>query len=410
MIGVRFGRLPSALVPSSLSLTVSPDGGWADDLGSAQQVAQYYNGRTYFAYLNGQSGDVCVRYYDHATGTVSAETTLMVGLSTDTAHASPVLLVREPDHRIVVAYTSEASPSLRCRVSTNPEDIATFGAEIDINDEAGLGASEYTYPHIIQLNDESGAPIYLFVETYVDGTTQTWGYTRFDGTSWSRLVEFFQEPAQYGYLAFSKTSETRVDILATNKAHSATPPGKLYHCYFEGGNFYRTNGQMITSLFPFSTASMTEVFDGTAASSTVQGRQVMFASDGSPRALFREYRGAGDHRWRWGSWNGESWTTVEVCNNGWDADDGRLTVAAGACMDPDDPATLYISRNVGGTNQMFRFDSTDTGTSWRVLKMTDGASGSVRPVPVHGANGLRVLWLNGDSDPNPLFACGIRGR
>lgn len=409
MIAGRFGRLAPRLIPSSLALTATPDGGWADDLGSTQQAAQYYNGRTYFVYLNTQTGDVEIRYYDHTTGAVSPETVVRAGLSTDASHASPVLLVREPDHRIMVVYTTMAGAGLWGRVSTNPEDISSFSPEFDINVEAGLGGSEYTYPHIVQLNGEPGEPVYVFVETRVDAVTQTWGYTKHDGTSWSRLVEFFQEPSAYGYMSISKVSETRIDILATDRAHSQPPPGSLYHCYFEGGDFYRTNGQLIGGLFPFSTSLMSLVYDGTATSSTTQARQVMFGADGLPRALFRDYRGGGDHRWRWAAWNGEAWSSVELCDGGRDADDGRDTVAASACMDPVTPQVVYVSRDTGGINQIFRYTS-DDGVTWRAMRLTNTVNGNVRPVPVHGSQGTpRVLWLNGESDPDPAFACGIRG-
>lgn len=402
----------SIIAPATdvVTLTSAPAGGWADQLATHQQVAQYYNGKTYFVYTRGDNGNVCVRSYDHATETTSAETVLRASLTTDAAHGSPTLLVRDSDKKIVVAYTSEARANLYMRISSNAEDVSAFAAEVDL--DAQITGTKYTYIHLLQLLGETSDPLYIFVQTNTGGGTQTWGYSKSTdgGATWGAKVDFFQEPSDLAYLSATKTSETRVDILVNNAPLTFHPdPNALYHCYFEGGNFYKTDGTQITASQPFAASSMTLVYDGSASTETSNPGKVKLGADGHPRALFPTYRGSADHRWRWAKWNGSAWSSVEVCQDGWDADDGRDTVAAGGCLDMTANGRAWISRNVSGVNQVFRYVTSDDATFYET-QWTTGSPGKVRPAPVwNGPSDLTVLWLVGDSDPPPAFSVGIAG-
>jgi len=410
--GLRYVVVPLLGNPASTAvqtITTAPAGGWGD-LSTAQQVAQYYDGKTFFAYTKGTSGDVCAASYDHATGAV-VETVLRAALTTDVAHGSPVVLLRESDKRVLVAYTSQANAALYLRISASPADVSLFESEVNLDTQ--IGGTLYTYPQILQLLGEANDPIYIFIETNVTGTTQTWGYTRSTdgGMTWSAIVDFFNQPAAFGYVSVTKTSESRVDVLATDGALSATAPISPYHCYFSGGSFFKTDGTAIVAALPFSTAAMTQVYDASVENVTSQIKQVVLGSDGHPRALFHTYHGTTDHRWRWGRWTGTAWTTTEVCDSGWDSDDGRSTVSAGACLLPDNPNVIYASRSPsGGTNQIFRYTTPDDGVTFREEQLTTGTPGKVRPLPVvNAASDLAVLYLEGTSDPPPGFSAGVRG-
>ena len=68
-------------------------------------------------------------------------------------HANPSLQVR-PDGRLVVFYSRHVGPAMHYRVSTQPEDVTSWGAPQTIPTNSP-GIRGYTYPNPIRLEDES---------------------------------------------------------------------------------------------------------------------------------------------------------------------------------------------------------------------------------------------------------------
>ena len=102
------------------------------------------------------NGDIDVLALDDPTGTVY-QTVLHPDLVADD-HAAPGLEVL-PDGRIAVFYAGHVGNAMYYRVSTNPEDVTSFGPEQTVPVNV-LGPYGFTYANPIYLSAEHRT--YLF--------------------------------------------------------------------------------------------------------------------------------------------------------------------------------------------------------------------------------------------------------
>lgn len=250
-IGYGLDYRPSpATLDDPFAITSAPDGGW---LLTTRPKAWYLNGRTYFAYVQGTNGDVEIRYWDHATRTPSASFTLHAALQADT-HAAPSLAIRQSDSRIMAIYTRQVGPAFYKRLSSNPEDISAFAAEVDL--DTYIMGSAYTYPMVWELGDESKWHLW-----YRSGNaTRRWARVTSsdDAATWT-AGQAIIDMTDTSYIITQKTSEGRIDILASNGSPGTDTDVSVYHCYYSGGSFYTTDGTLIGASLPFSQTSMTLV-------------------------------------------------------------------------------------------------------------------------------------------------------
>ena len=108
--------------PGPFVLTTAPAGGWTQ---IPEAHAIYYNGHTYFGYVNGANGNIEIRSYNHATGITSAATVMHAALDSPAdTHDAPGLLIRDSDKHIVASYSAHNGAALYVWISTNPEDIS----------------------------------------------------------------------------------------------------------------------------------------------------------------------------------------------------------------------------------------------------------------------------------------------
>ena len=122
---------------------------WFQDPRAIHYVGQH--DRTYVGYVT-TKGDIDVLALDDPTGTVY-QTVLHPNLVADD-HAAPGIEVL-PDGRIAVFYAGHVGNTMYYRVSTNPEDVTSFGPEqtVPVNVPGPYG---YTYANPIYLL--GGAP------------------------------------------------------------------------------------------------------------------------------------------------------------------------------------------------------------------------------------------------------------
>ena len=376
LLGIGGGAGFTLPPEASFAITAASEGGW----GGNHANPTYYNGKTYFAYVDGTAGDVVVASYNHSTEAV-VQTVLHAALSDDMVHAEPTLLVRASDHKILVCYTGFDTGHCYLRISTSAEDVSSFAAEVDL--DAQLSGGVYLYPHLMQLDNGT---IYLFLRRDVgpgvpaiDGAP--WGYaTSTDGgATWSALTTFFVETGAFaGYIEASKTSGTRIDFTATSIPSGSTPPASLYHAYFDG-TFHKTDGTALS--LPFDTADMTLVWSAVADSAISSIVRVVLDA-GSPVILVVGTYGGANHV-RYATYSG-SWSSAEILS---DFTGGLALI---------DGTSAVIGQVVGGVTQVFRYSALDV--SMITEQLTSGTDHSFRAIPViDAASDLKYLWLEGSS-------------
>jgi hypothetical protein len=384
-------------------LAASPDGGW-NALGKPN--AAYYNGKTYWAYVTGDDGDVAIRSYNHLTGEISAATTLKAALDVDD-HAPPTVLVRASDRRILVAYCGHNDANLYTRLSTNPEDISSFAAEVDI--DASLGGTAYSYPSLIQLTGETNDPIYLFVRRVSGGASQTWGYsTSTDGgATWSALTTFFSVSGRWGYVTQVPNGDARIDFFAQDgSAGAGDATVSVYHFYLEGGAWFESDGTSAGSL-PLDETDLTVVHSGATGGSKHIASIVPDPETGYPVVAYKVFTAATTADYRWGRWTGSAWSTAAVAGDGYFAVNYQ---SGDLCLDSKRPTVVYASRDVDGTMQLFRYHTRDRGATWSEEQLTDEPVDAIFPTsPFNRGAALPVLWMAGTWTNATTWATGTYG-
>lgn len=403
---LRVPRYPD--VPSQLwrDIVKMGDPGGVSAGGTANPAATY-NGTTYIAYVD-PAGNARVASYKHTSGVVAISPPIVTGLF-DNWHATPAILVRSSDHKIVIAVP--AVSHFYVAISTNAEDVSAWGAASDI--AATLGSADpYVFASLFQLSGES-AKIYLVYATegsthYLCFSTSTDG-----GSTWAAQTQLFST----GTTAFSicgvsnSDGTNRIDFLVSDGQAGTDASASLYHFYYTGGSYYKSDGILISHAFPLPPSSLTKVFDG-ATNGLVRAPNCIITNGGSPVATWAAFNSGGsgfNENYWYGIFNGGSWTVNKI------ADSGSLEEIPGTaegCVCPDilSPDIVYVSKKVSGVWQMFKYETPDSGATWTSTQLTTDASqggldGNVKPYPpVNAVAALRVIWLCGVYGPQSIGA------
>lgn len=407
------GRLTAASDVAISGLSAAPfsasaDGAWC---WFSDPRAVYYNDHTYIAYVK-SNGDIAIRSYDHATHVTSAETVLHATLEVDD-HDNPAILVRASDHKIIVFYSKHdgADKVIYERISSNPEDISAFAAETTI--DPASGAALYSYVNPVQLTGEASSPIYLFYRRHdLAFANARLAYTKSTdgGVTWSAQTLV----ADVTYHKVAQNGNARIDFAVSNHPGDPVDHG-IYHFYYQGGNYYQTDGTLISAGLPLAVGDLTQVYDG----STTAGWVWDVAIDRStnyPVVVYATFPGGVvDHRYNYGQWSGASWVTNQIAAEGggtiYAAPGAQDYYSGGVVLDHENPQIVYLSKIVGGQFEVYQYWTVDGGTNWQNIALTTGsASKQIRPVAVRNhANDLRVVWLSGTYTTYTNFALSILG-
>src|SRR6185312_8935658 len=88
----------------------------------------------------------------------------------------------------------------------------------------------------------------------------------------------------------------------------------LYHIYYTGGNYFKSDGTPIVTSLPLGSSDLTRVWDG----SSLRGWNwdLAMGADGNPVVVFAVLVTNSDHRYYYGRWNGSAWVTTQIAAAG----------------------------------------------------------------------------------------------
>lgn len=387
-------------------IAAAPSGGWT---WFQEPRAVQYNGVVYFGYVNG-SGDIAIRTINATTLAVSAETVLHAALEADD-HDNPTILIRDSDKRIIVFYTRHGGAQMYKRVSTNPEDISAFDAEVDL--DASLGGAAYTYPSPVQLLSEANDPIWLFYRDPVDDNTTAMRYSKSTdgGATWAAQTLLYSDSGRSAYWKVTSDGLGRIDFAVSDGHPFYDATVKIGHFYYEGGTFYQTDGSAFVGAPPYDFTDVSEIYAGSP-----KGWVWDVAVDsvtGYPRVTYSTWPSKDDARLHWARWTGTAWESHEVATGGSkDFAQNQSYYTGGIVLDHEDTNVVYCSREIDGQYEMWRYTTADNGSTWTGEQLTFRSGGiNIRPVSIrnHGAN-LAALWLYAPYYAGYLtYSAGTRG-
>lgn len=307
-------------------------------------------------------------------------------------HASPSLLVRSSDSKILAFAAAHNGSAIYTYLSTNANDPSAFGAETSI--DASLGRDIYSYPNPVQLTDETNDPIYLFFRADDSGTRHYYYSTSTDqGSTWAAATKLLSNNGDSvshpPYVKLVQNGNDRIDFFCTDGHPQHSASNSIYHFYYEGGNFKKTDGTNLT--LPITPAThLTKVYDGTTVRAWVWGAEI--DGSGNPVCVFATFPSTNDHRYRRGKWNGSSWDVTEICAAGGYLYGAEPYYSGGICLDPSDTDTVFASVQIDGTHRLIRLEF--DGSAWSPDFMVDGHA--IRPTIVRGQTvEPRLAYLTG---------------
>jgi hypothetical protein len=336
-------------------------------------------------------------------------------------HVGPSFLQRADGH-VLAFYTYHASGSEAYYVqrTTNTGDLSAWNARVDINAQIKIDSDYYNYSYAnpILLPGESDR-IYLFLRTENHDTVdpelnptgdEYWAYTKSDdgGVTWATAKRIWGPSRPYTKVV--RNGNSRIDFFFNN-SHPANPTS-TYHCYREGGNWYKSDGTLIgddTALpLDFGT-DPTLVYDQATLGYSWVWDVIIDQSNNRPVGCFVLFPRVtsvinyDDQRYYQSRWNGSAWVNNLICSAGPRLISGQPAYAGGVITDPEDPDIVYCARKVdgsgnvsaGGQWQLFKYVTANGGTTWTGTQLTSDTNVMhFRPfIPV---GGRRLFYSKSD--------------
>ncbi len=281
------------------------------------------------------------------------------------------------------------------RISTNVEDISSWGAEQTIT-----GDAKYDYTNPIQLSGESNK-IYLIYRKWVTATEFYWGYvTSTDGgVSWSSPKTLLSHT---NYL-YAKVDSNGVDkIYFTASGHPQHETSSTYFFYYYNGGFYKADGTLIKTEanLPMVLSDLDLVYNGTAQGNYSSWVWDIAVNNGIPYIAFATFPSTTDHRYNYARWTGSAWDIHEITTAGGQMSGGGAAewgYSGGIDLDHGDPTTLYLSKDISGQFEIQKATTSDGGSTWSFENVTSSSTEkNIRPVVIRNhTSDFPVVWMKG---------------
>jgi hypothetical protein len=407
---------------------VAPDGVWT---WFNDERAIFHQGSLFAGYVKGD-GQYGVTRYDPSTHQVRH----MI-LSTATSrqqddHNNPSLTVL-PDGRLLALYAKHLGGSQfyqRTSLVPLPSTDADWGPEI----VRPLTANN-TYNNTYLLTGESNR-IYNFHRNINFNPTITVSDDL--GATWQPSVQFVEVGTNNvrPYPRYCSNGADRIDLIYTD-GHPRDVNNSIYHMFYRGGAFHRTDGTIIDTfanlpldhqggqrgsvIYPFSSAAWGP---GQGPDDWIPGGRawtwdVHYGRDGHPVCVFQVQTGT-DATWAssrifyyYARWNGSAWERKFIAHGGRGIYAAESDYGGGMCIDPDHPEVIYFSSNAadpfqpgdisnvplrdGARYELYRGVTRDGGASFEWEQLTfDSPQDNLRPIvpPGHGYD-RALLWFHG---------------
>lgn len=392
------GTAPPAetLIPSTTPLR--DGGGWC---WFSEPRAVQYNGNTYVGWT-APSGSVGISKISHTTWRRDYFT-LAANFEQDD-HDNPTVWIR-PDGRIMVFWSKHADTTgVRYKLSTNAEDITSWGSEqviptpvpgnwMSYNNPRYLSGNSTLYQHFRALKTGSDRPHWVVSSTD-------------NGATWGTPVETFKQAGERPYVKSITNGTDRIDFfMAQGNPGEGGLITNVYHCIgkLDAGvlKYYKSNGTTELTLPISVNADLDKVYNS-ASYGNISGWEwdCKYDSNGYPRILFERTLSASDGRCCIVKWNGSAWAAhVEVTPMGARiSTDASSEYTAGMCFGAT-VNEVYVGIEDSGHSNITKWSSSDDGATWSktedVTSTTTSGYKNARPYMPQNATGVRLLWWGG---------------
>lgn len=362
------------------------------------------------------TGSIEVVQYDIVAGGSPVLAVLHANLQVDD-HAAPAFLAL-PDDRILAVYAKHGNDAyMRYRISTHPNDAASWGAEQIYTAGAGV-----TYSNVYRLSTENAGSgrIYNFYrgENYnpnfvtSDNNGQTWTYGLPGVTTDGRLIAIGTGGTTRPYVKYTSNNVDKIHFITT-EAHPRNYDNSIYYGYLYQGSLYKADGTWLhdTASGGIAPQSLEKIYQG-GADHVAWTTDIDLDANGHPYFAFsvQMNQDMNDLRYWYARWDGAQWTVNEIAYAGSALYSAESDYTGLVALDPSDPNVLYISADVHPVTgnplisaadgkrhyEIFRGTTTDRGVTWRWEYITrNSTQDNIRPIIPQWDGGTILLWMRG---------------
>lgn len=371
--------------PSLLAnLGIAPNGGnnpWMTP-GAVRHGTKVIGG-----YVDGNNGNIEAFVYDEVAETIG-NYVIHAAFEVD-AHTSPALLLTSTGD-LLALYTAHASTPINIKV-LDPDSPTSWTSATAHSLDADLGGTSYTDLSIFEASD--GSLVMLGRDEPVPGTDSRWFYSLSDvsdPTNWSTRVNLYRVAGTRSYWAAWMGTDDVIQIAVTNGADVGYT--KLGHFRLNALTLARTasDGSAIAASLPLGFSDTTLVWSGSTA--VFPG---IVAVDSRDRPVIV---GFDDLDYIYRRWTGSAWAGGVITDAGTGFEYNALSGSFqpwGITVDAGDSNTVWLLKDAGGNPDLYRYRTSDNGTSWSSLNV-GSAGGEVHTIiPVRNPNKLRAYFPTG---------------
>lgn len=382
------------LVPSIVqATTLAVDGAycWFQD-----PRAIYSNNKTFYGSVDTE-GDIEVRRYNHATGTVDQTALLKDNFNIDD-HTAPSLYLT-PNGKITVFWSAHNGDKISYRTTANAGDLSSWGTSgLQVPTQGG----DHDYSNPQYLANEGGGKTFLFwrgeaeLPTLITSTNVGTAST----PTWTTARNFFDTGFRRPYLKIVGDGDRTIHFFASKSHPVNVAHNSLYHFYYNGGYFYKSDGTLIKSVSqaaanPFSWDDVTRVYNATTNGNQAWNWDIAL-DEGNPVVSFATMdTDQTDHVYHVSRWDGSAWNDNTVTTGGqWITQDPSF-YSGGIVLDHENPDIAYLSTGSGNDFDLEKW--TWDGTAWVQDSVVASDEENIRPVvPRNHHPDLPVIWMGGE--------------
>ncbi|NND34410.1 MAG: hypothetical protein HKN76_17630 [Saprospiraceae bacterium] len=193
------------------------------------------------------------------------------------------------------------------------------------------------------------------------------------------------------YVKYASDGKSRIHLVFTDGHPQVEPLNGVYHCYYEAGAFWKSDGTRICRVdeLPFEPQEATPVYQANEASGRAWLADVAIDQSGSPYILYTRHPEPTDHRYHYSVFDEKvkKWIDREICKAGkWfpqtppGTQERESYYHGNMTFDPSAPNVIYLSRQIGGRFEIEKRTTEDKGKTWQIYPITTNSTyDQVRP-------------------------------
>lgn len=396
--------------------------GWHERPHTLRYVGQH--DRTYIAWVDAIGG-WWVGSYDHNAKRFTKTKLGDSGRGDD--HNTPSILIRNSDKRVVMFMAGHGTSKWYWRISTNPEDISSFGVMRESPDGVDLGGYAYMQP--VELTDEGR--MYLFCRHNRNRNPGT------DARLWDIFISddnaetfypsdgglWYEEDTRSPYAElYTNGKDTiwfaRSDWMLADPEQGYTGSSRyrkyLTFAKYTNGSFYKADGTKICDWGDLPITDRWELdmvwnSDEHPHDIQVYAKDIVADESTGEIAIAFTTMNVNDeinHHW-YARWDGQKWSTHHIVEAGYDMTEvsSQPAYEGGISINPNDIDEVVLGREYPNTGskewEIEIWRTSDKGQTWTLTdQITERykflPKKQWRPfIPLNHHPEMKVLWVGG---------------